>query len=61
MTIMSEIGDCSEQIFRLRDDYEAYCEGLRRSLQPGEKAPPLASQVLGEIAEVMDLLKSEEV
>lgn len=61
MTIMQEIGASSEQIFSLRDNYEAYCAGLRKTLKPGDKPPPLASQVLGEIAEVMNLLKSDEV
>ncbi|GME23631.1 hypothetical protein GTA08_BOTSDO12025 [Neofusicoccum parvum] len=59
MTIMQDIGDKSELIFQLRDDYEAYCKALRKAMKPGEKPPPMASDVLKEIAEVMDLLKTD--
>ncbi|KAF4312864.1 hypothetical protein GTA08_BOTSDO12025 [Botryosphaeria dothidea] len=59
MTIMQEIGTSSETIFQLRDDYQAYCRSMRSSMKQGEKSPPMASEVLKEIAEVMDVLKTE--
>lgn len=59
MAIMQEIGASSETIFQLREDYQAYCNHVRTGMKPGEKAPPMASEVLKEIAEVMDVLKTE--
>ncbi|KAF9636317.1 hypothetical protein BFW01_g7212 [Lasiodiplodia theobromae] len=60
MSIMQEIGNESDTIFQLRDDYERYCNSVQKSMKPGQKPPPLASQVLKEIADVMSLLKTDE-
>ncbi|KAL0256662.1 hypothetical protein SLS55_009058 [Diplodia seriata] len=60
MSIMQDIGNQSDTIFMLRDDYEKYCNEVRKSMKPGDKPPPMASQVMKEIAEVMDLLKTDE-